>query len=572
MAPSRGSFLLVLHSHLPLVLGHGRWPHGSDWLCEVAIGCYLPLIEVFERLSTRSRPPRATLNVTPILAEQLAHPSFPPEMEAFLQQRLESAEENRTQFERSGLLDLAGLARFWERNYRNALNQFHTLDGNLLGAFRRLAEAGVIELVTSAATHGYLPLLGREESVELQLRAGKATHLRHFGAAPRGAWLPECGYRSRYEWTPPAGPLAGKTRWRRRGIEEFLSAHRLEFFVTDSHLLRGGAPMSFYSDHYPALRTLAAGVGYPVFVRDRSPYRPYAVASRGGIGRAIVLSRDPRTTLQVWSREAGYPGDPWYLEFHKKHFPGGIRYWRVTDARSDLGSKQPYDPQAAQAAVRRHAEHFTRVVGELVEAEEQRSVWPVAVCNPYDTELFGHWWFEGPLFLGEILERIPDSGIEADSLGGYLDRCPPPEAITLPEGSWGEGGDHRVWLNSDTRWTWEMVYAAEDEFWSCASDLAWEGNPFAQRVMAQLARELLLLQASDWQFLITTWAARNYAEARFAEHYAHFTRLGHLLHRVAEGESPKEDDESFLAAREAQDFPFPDVLDHVRAARGVRSL
>ncbi len=572
MAPSRGSFLLVLHSHLPLVLGHGRWPHGSDWLCEVAIGCYLPLIEVFERLGASGRRSLVTLNVTPILAEQLAHPSFPPEMETFLRQRLESAEENRVHFERSGLLDLAGLAQFWEQNYQNTLRQFHALNGDLLGALRRLAGAGVIELTTSAATHGYLPLLGREESVDLQLRVGKATHLRHFGAAPRGAWLPECGYRSRYEWTSPAGPLAGKVRRRRRGIEEFLAAHGLEFFVTDSHLLRGGAPLSFYGDHYPALRALAAGAEYPAYSRDRSPYRPYAVASRGGGGSAVAFTRDPRTTLQVWSREAGYPGDPWYLEFHKKHFPGGIRYWRVTDARGDLGSKLSYDPQTAQAAARKHAEHFTRIVGELVETEAQRSAWPVAVCNPYDTELFGHWWFEGPTFLGEILERLPASGVEPESLGGYLDRCPPPEAITLPEGSWGEGGDHRVWLNRDTQWTWEMVYAAEEEFWSIAGDLTWEGNPFLQRVVAQLARELLLLQASDWQFLITTWAARNYAEARFAEHYAHFTRLGHLLHRVVEGQSPQADDELFLAAREAQDFPFPDVLDHVRAAREVRSL
>jgi len=572
MASSRGKFLLVLHSHLPLVLGHGRWPHGSDWLCEVAIGCYLPLIEVFERLSTRGRRLRVTLNVTPILAEQLAHPSFPPEVEAFLHQRLESAEENRIHFERNGLLDLAGLAQSWEQTYRSTLSQLHALNGDLLGAFRRLAEAGVIELVTSAATHGYLPLLGREESVDLQLRTGKAAHLRHFGAPPRGAWLPECGYRSRYEWTPPAGPLAGKVRRRRRGIEEFLAAHGLEYFVTDSHLLRGGVPLSFYGDHYPALRALAAGAEYPAYSRDRSPYRPYSVASRGGCGSATAFTRDPRTTMQVWSREAGYPGDPWYLEFHKKHFPGGIRYWRVTDALGDLGSKQPYDPQAAQAAARGHAEHFTRIVGELAEAEAHRSSWPVAVCNPYDTELFGHWWFEGPAFLEEILERLPAAGVEPDSLGGYLDSCPQPEEITLPEGSWGEGGDHRVWLNRDTRWTWEMVYAAEEEFWSIAGGLAWEGNPFLRRVLAQLARELLLLQASDWQFLITTWAARNYAEARFAEHYAHFTRLGHLLRRVADGQSVQQDDESFLAAREAQDFPFPDVLDHVCAAREVQSL
>ncbi len=572
MAPSRGSFLLVLHSHLPLVLGHGRWPHGSDWLCEVAIGCYLPLIEVLGRLAPRARRPLVTLNITPILAEQLAHPSFPPEIEAFLRQRLESAEENRVHFERDGLLDLAGLARFWEQNYQGALRQFHALGGDLLGAFRHLTEAGTLELVTSAATHGYLPLLGREESVDLQLRVGTATHARHFGAAPRGVWLPECAYRSRYEWTPPAGPMAGKVRRRRRGIEEFLAEHALEFFVTDSHLLRGGAPMSLYGQHYPALRTLASGAEYPAYPRDRSPYRPYAVVSRGGGSGAVAFTRDPHTTLQVWSRDVGYPGDHWYLEFHKKHFPGGIRYWRVTDARGDLGSKLSYDPQTARRVAHGHAEHFARIVGGLVETEAQRSGFPVAVCNPYDTELFGHWWFEGPAFLGEVLEMLPAHGVEPESLGGYLDHCPPPESVTLLEGSWGEGGDHRVWLNRETLWTWEMVYAAEEEFWSVARGTAWEGDPFQRRAVAQMARELLLLQASDWQFLITTWAARNYAEARFAEHYAHLTRLGHLMQRLMDGQQPKEEDDLFLAARERQDFPFPDVLEHVRAAREVRSL
>jgi len=204
--------------------------------------------------------------------------------------------------------------------------------------------------------------------------------------------------------------------------------------------------------------------------------------------------------------------------------------------------------------------------------EAERSRRPVVTCNPYDTELFGHWWFEGPLFIREVLTRLPQAGVAVDTLGGYLDRHPPGEAITLLEGSWGEGGDHRVWLNRDTEWTWEMAYAAEEEFWTLAAGVRWEDRPFLRRVLAQLTRELLLLQASDWQFLITTAAARNYAEGRFAEHYAHFTRLSHVFRRTAEGLAVQGDDEAFLTAREAQDFLFPDVLDHVAAAREVRSL
>jgi 1,4-alpha-glucan branching enzyme len=572
MAPPRGHFLLALHSHLPFVLGHGRWPHGSDWLSEVTVGCYLPLLEQLEHLAADGRRALVTINLSPVLCEQLAHPSYRPEIEAFLTKRLESVEENRAHFERTAQPDLATLTHFWEETYRHVLARFRAIDGDVLAAVRRLADAGVIELITSAATHGYLPLLGREESIDLHLRLGKATHVRHFDGSPRGVWLPECGYRPRYEWTPPAGPLRGKVRRRRRGIEEFLTAHGLEYFITDAHLLRGGEALSAYRDYYPALRAVGAGAEHPTYRRDRPPYRPYVVASRGGVGEAAVFTRDPQTTLQVWSREVGYPGDGAYLEFHKKHFPGGIRYWRVTDPKSDLGAKLIYSPQAARESVHHHAAHFAHLVTTVLDMEAERSRRPVVTCNPYDTELFGHWWFEGPLFIREVLDRLPQAGVAVDTLGGYLDQHPPGEAITLLEGSWGEGGDHRVWLNRDTEWTWDMAYAAEEEFWTLAAGVRWEDRPFLRRVLAQLARELLLLQASDWQFLITTAAARNYAESRFAEHYATFTRLGHLFRRAADGMPVQDDDEAFLTAREAQDFLFPDVLDHVAAAREVRSL
>jgi 1,4-alpha-glucan branching enzyme len=568
MAPPRGHFLLILHSHLPLVLGHGRWPHGSDWLSEVTIGCYLPLLEQFERLTaTGSRTP-VTMNLSPILCEQLAHPAYATEIEEFLRQRLDSVAENRAHFEGTGEGALADLTHFWERTYRHLLDQFLDMSGDVLGAFRRLAAAGTIELITSAATHGYLPLLAREESVDLHLRLGKATHARHFGSEPRGVWLPECGYRARYEWTPPAGPLRGKMRRRRRGIEEFLAAHHLEYFVTDAHLLRGGEPLSAYRDYYPALRAVA-GAEHPTYRRERTPYRPYVIASRGGTGEAVAFTRDPQSTLQVWSREVGYPGDGAYLEFHKKHFPGGIRYWRVTDPKSDLGAKLIYDPKAAEQGARSHAVHFADLIASVLDTEATKAHQPAMTCNPYDTELFGHWWFEGPVFMAEVLTLLPRLGIAVNTMGDYLDGHPPAEAITLLEGSWGEGGDHRVWLNRETQWTWDMAYAAEEEFWTLAGAPGWETRSLQRRIIAQMARELLLLQASDWQFLITTLAARNYAESRFAEHYAHFTRLGNLARRAAEGLQVQEGDETFLAAREAQDFPFPDVIEHVLPAREV---
>lgn len=572
MAPARGSYILVLHAHVPFVLGHGRWPHGSDWLTEATIGSYLPLIEMLGRALASGEGAAVTVDLSPVLCEQMAHPSFRTEVEEFLRQRLEFVTENRAHFERSGEGDLADLTRFWEHTYTQTLGRFCALDGDLLYAIRNLAEGGRVELMTTAATHGYLPLLGREESLDLQLRTAKGAHLRHFGVSPEGAWLPECGYRPRYEWTPPAGPQAGKARRRRRGIEEFLADHGLGCFVTDAHLLRGGEPHPGHRDYYPAVRSVMAGAEHPPHHRlERSLNTTHTVASRGGSGTAVAFVRDPSVSQQVWSRESGYPGGEWYLEFHKKHFPGGIRYWRVTDPRAGLGSKAIYEPARASESATGHAGQHAEAIGRTLEAEARRLQAPVLACSPFDAELFGHWWFEGPAFLEELLRVLPSHGIVAESMGSAALSHPPADRVALLEGSWGEGGDHRVWLNRETEWTWDLAYAAEEEFWAAAAPGHWERHPLLRRVVAQMAREMLLLQSSDWQFLITTWAARNYAESRFAEHHAHFNRLRDTLRRITEGYPAQRQDEEFLTAREAQDFVFPDVLDHVVASREVRS-
>ena len=558
-----GSFALVLHTHLPFVLGHGRWPHGSDWLMEVAAGCYLPLLDTIGEAAASGVSPRITIDVSPVLAGQLAAPAFRSEFEEYLRARISSARENRQGFAAANQPELAHLAEGWEGFYRDRLQQFERLNGDLVGALRALADQGHVTLITCAATHGYLPLLSREESIALQLRVAVAAHRRHFGRAPDGIWLPECAYRPRYEWTPPVGPHKGGGRVRRRGIEEFMADAGLKFFITDVHLMRGGSPLSAYRDYYPALQQLS-GPQPPSYRPDRTPYRPYLVASRGGHGTATAFVRDPDSTLQVWSRDRGYPGDGSYLEFHKKHFPGGLRYWRVTDAKVDLGGKQLYEPARAQERVQAHAGHFVDLLRGVLTANPEGP--HAVVCSPYDTELFGHWWFEGPRWLAEVFARLPQARIAPVDCVTYLETYPPDTTITLLEGSWGEGGDHRVWLNPHTEWTWERIYGAEDEFWTLARQAGTYATEPARRVASQLARELLLMQASDWQFLITTWAARDYAEARIAEHHATFTRLAQALRRLLAGGAMPPAEEEFLAACEAQDFLFPDILSHVAEA------
>jgi len=567
-----GRMVFMLHTHLPFVLNHGRWPHGSDWLSEVTVECYLPLLRALTALAEDDISPTVTINISPVLAEQLGSSLFREEIAAFLEQRRVICDDTQRYFSDTHDDQLAALCAYWRAHYDETRRHLDAIGGDMLGQFRRLADRGAIELISTAATHGYFPLLGRDESLDLQLRVAVATHAHHFGGAPKGVWLPECAYRPRYEWTPPVGARAGKARYRRRGVEELLSARGLEFFFTDVHLVRGGRALSVYRDYFPRLRSVAGPEG-EFYRRDgRGPYAIYRVASRGGTGDANAFVRDPETTLQVWSRDSGYPGDEWYLEFHKRHFPGGLRFWRVTHPKSDLADKRVYVPERASERARTHAGHFTEIVAGALARHAQEAGHPGVLCSPFDTELFGHWWYEGPQWLEQVFRHLDAQGVEAVTASAYVAQAVSEGPITLLEGSWGEGGDHRVWLNKDTTWTWETIYQVEDEFWGFVAETPWQRTPLLRRIVSQLGRELLLLQASDWQFLITTWSARNYAEARFAEHHADFTRLLELARRVQGGGTLSWEDDEYLIGKEAQDFCFPDIAEHIEAAAGLPRL
>ena len=555
-----GTFCLVLHTHLPFVLNHGRWPHGADWLNEAAIESYIPLLEAAQRLVKEGISPRWTVGLSPVLAEQLAAPGFQRELQFFLEERFRACRENRKEFLHHRLDSLGRLTEFWEERLTRVQDFLQRLGGDLLGAFRRLEREGHLELLTCAATHGYLPLLGRDESLRLQLRTAVETHRRHFGREPRGIWLPECAYRPRTEWVAPVGPARTHPPRGRAGIEEFLAEVGLEYFITDTHMVTGGRPLAIYRSQFLPPREQPILPSLPMASGPRGPYSPYEVGSAKGHGSAIAFVRDPRTTLQVWSRDFGYPGDPWYLEFHKKHWPGGLRYWRVSEHRGDLGAKQIYDPKLAAGRVGEHAAHFLGLVKQTLSGAEAALEAPALVCAPYDAELFGHWWYEGPAWLEEVGRLMARFLVRPRTLGESLALHPPQESVSLQEGSWGDGGDHRVWLNPDTEWIWERIYDAETSFFDLTATLPREGShPLLPRLVAQAGRELLLLQASDWPFLITTQSARDYAERRVTAHAGALKQLLDLIRKVtARGQLSNEDD-LILREIEETDHLFPNL-------------
>jgi 1,4-alpha-glucan branching enzyme len=383
-----------------------------------------------------------------------------------------------------------------------------------VGSFRWLQDNGYAELATSAATHGYLPLFDRDSSIAAQVRTGVRTYERQLGRAQESFRLPECAYR-------PA--RVGEDGSLREGIEEFLAASGVTTFFVESHTVLGGTPVGKAAGD--AVGPYAeVGRRYTVPVTDypeaapRSTFQPYWVGRPG----VAAIGRNITTGLQVWSADHGYPGDFAYREFHKKDGTSGLRYWRVTGADVDLGDKAPYDPEAASLRAQEHARHFAELVKDELQAYAKASGNYGLLSAAYDTELFGHWWFEGVAWLKEVLRRLAESDtIDFTGAAQFVREHPPREVVDLPEGSWGQEGTHFTWMNIDTAWMWPIISDAQRRM---ETIVAHHGDAPAA-ALAQLARELLLLESSDWPFLVTTGQARAYAELRFMQHVERFDEL-----------------------------------------------
>ncbi len=567
MSSPPGAFCLVLHTHLPYVLGHSTWPHGTSMLYDAAAECYLPLLRVFRRLAFDGIMPRVCVSLTPVVVEQLADERFKEWFPHYLTDRIQVAEANMGEFRYRGDLHLAYLAERWAAHYRELRQVYlEELDRDIIGAFRELQDQGAIEIMTSAATHGYLPLLYEDASVQAQIRQGVQTHQRHFGRHPRGFWLPECAYRPRTAWAPPrqVQPPNGHTWWR-KGIEEFLGENGLDYFIVDAHMLGGGDPLPVDAHRDNTLGKLWGRITRrnegPRPTWEKTEYWAYFVGSHFEDHPPVAcLVRNEDVSHQVWSADFGYPGDGWYLEFHKKHLPGDHRYWRVTDDRNDLATKDAYSPEMAEARVREQAGHFVSTLHDALDGQPRPHGRRPVVCTPFDAELFGHWWHEGPAWLEQVIRWVhEDPSIEMMTGRQYLADTPPATALTLPEGSWGAGGGHHVWLNDETAWSWRRIYQAERRMVHLARAHAGESDDTLDGFIAQAARELLLLQASDWQFLISTGSAPDYSAHRLVAHHTDFNHAAELAERWARREVLSQDDWAYFGSLRDRDRIFPDV-------------
>lgn len=527
-----GSLVIVLHGHLPYVLHHGEWPHGEDWLYEAAVECYLPLLQVIGHCALYGRSPKFVVGLTPVLLEQLAHEHFAQGLRRYLGEQIQRARDDRATFEGWGDLHLRWLAERWERHFEEVLAYFETIGGDIPGAFAARHREGHVQVLTSAATHGYLPLLWEDSSIRAQIRAGRATSRRILGVDTRGAWLPECAYRPAGPWWAPNG--WGRRDWR-PGIEQILLEEGITHTFVENHL-----------------------------VGDWRLHEPYRVGHHEGRALA-VFARDREVCEHVWSGDMGYPADGTYLEFHKRHGPRrGLRYWKITGNKVDLGLKHPYYPDDVPGKLYEHSQHFRHIVRERLWKHHHHTGGRGVVVATFDLELFGHWWHEGPRFLRDlVLACHDDPDIDLQTAEEVLAERPPVHAISLPEGSWGDKGDHRVWANDRVRWMWDVQYRCELDFGRATRELPWSSDPVLEDLLRRAGRELLLLQASDWIFVITRDQAVDYGIRRFSQHAARFDNLLELARRASREPGCLEQltpvERLRLAEADAHDDVFKDV-------------
>lgn len=500
MSRPPGYVALVLHAHLPYVR-HPEHDRSLEerWLYEALWESYLPLLGVLDRLARdRVRAP-FTISLSPPLLAMLRDELLLRRFEDHLRRLTALAARVEARVAGTGF---AAAAAFYRARLAAASSAWAALGGDVPGALVRHAEAGRVELLTTSATHAYLPgLLTAPASIRAQIRLGRRAFAALTGAPPPpGFWLPECAYAPR--------------------LDADLAAAGVRFTVLDAHGLELAEP--------------------PLPAAARVPAR-----SPAGV---VYFGRDPTSAREVWSRDAGYPGHPVYREFYRdvgfdlpeadlagEIGPDGVRLMtglklhRVTGPGPD---KAPYDPTRASAQAHIHAADFVaRREASLARAASAPA--PPILVAPYDAELFGHFWLEGPEFLELVLRGLSASARASPiTLGAYLERHPPADVTEPAASTWGEGGFGAMWTGPSAAPLWRHIHHAERAVRGALAgrrDAAGSNG----RALDQALRELLLLQSSDWAFMLTTGEMASYAQARIRDHAARANRLASLAQRAA---------------------------------------
>ena len=520
-----GYVALVLHAHLPFVR-HAEKARAAEevWFFQAISECYLPLLATLKRLADNSVPAPLTLSISPTLLTMFRDNLLCQRYDTHLSALATLIER---QLVRSSDTEQMAILQFYQQRISALRKQWDDYNGNLAHQFRDLARRERLRLFTCAATHGYLPLLRHHPpAVRAQLAVGVDEHERYFGELPHGIWLPECGYFP--------------------DLDGYIAELGLRSYVTDAHAFAFANPPAICGNYAPII---TAQYGLSAFARDRS------------------------ATLEVWSRDQGYPGHPLYREYHRdlgyelplEHLTPlvqegdgqvqtGLKLFRVTGANRP---KALYDPEAAAQQAAKDAHAFLRS-RERQARETQEALGtallgrPPLIVAPFDAELFGHWWYEGPIWIERLFRQVSlDESIEFIDLPTYLERHPAHQVVGPAESSWGEGGYHQYWLNEANDWIYAHLDRAAARMIRVASE-----HPDAvgseRLALNQAARELLLAQASDWAFIMRSATTVEYAVERTE---LHLRRLAKLFDQI----ESKAVDQDWLSRLTAVDPIFPEI-------------
>jgi 1,4-alpha-glucan branching enzyme len=519
------AFQLVLHAHLPFIRHPENPVHLEEsWFFEAVHETYLPLLERLDGLDAAGGRQLLTLSISAPLMAMFDDTLLRDRCRHHLVRLVELGEQEQERT--AGDPAMAPLAAWYLERFTRQLALWDAVDQDLTGAFARLARRGVLELITCVGTHGFLPLMLHDASREAQIITSAEHFYERTGLRSRGMWMGECAY-----W------------W---GVDAMLARAGVEYTFVDEH--------GITSASRPPLRGTLAPLHSPAGV--------------------AFFGRDAASSRQVWSATEGYPGDFRYREFYRDIgwdlpwetigpwlHPDGIRldtgfkYHRITSRQADV-DKQPWVPADAMQAVEAHAEHFVQSrVHQLCDAAEHLNLdRPVVTC-PYDAELFGHWWFEGPAWIEAVIRRaMHHPRIQCTTPGAWLDQGVPLQVAEPAPSSWGEHGDYSVWLNPLNADFYPILQHAEHTLRAHALVHLHQPDPWTRRVFNQAARELMLAQASDWAFIVKTNTAVPYARARTREHTDH---VHQLCAWHAEGEAARGADVAALEAR-TPIFPYID--------------
>jgi len=518
---NKGYLSIILHAHLPFV----RHPEHDffleeQWLYEAITETYVPLIHMYEALQRDKVPCRVTMSLTPTLMSMLQDPLL---QRRYLEHNAKLIELSEKEIERTRFQgDFQNVALHYHHEFVTARKTFEKYGCDLSAAFKKFQNDGLIEIITCGATHGFLPMMQKSESA---VRAQIVTATRHyenfFERTPPGIWLPECGYYP--------------------GVDRYLKEVGIRYFITDTHGILHASPRPKF------------GVYAPI-------YCPTGVAAFG---------RDLESSKQVWSSIEGYPGDYSYREFYRDigfdldydyirpyispdgiRINTGIKYYRITGKE---GEKQPYVREWAMQKAADHAANFMFNREKQIEHLHGFMGKKPMVVAPYDAELYGHWWYEGPQFL-EFLIRKTAFDQNTFSLAtplDYLKENPVNQVSTPSFSSWGYKGYAETWLSDPNHWIYRHLHKAAHRMEELANENECP-DELTHRALKQAARELLLAQSSDWAFIMHTGTMVPYAEKRTKEHLFNFNRLFEEIKR-------RQIDTGFLEHLEWKHNLFPQI-------------